>query len=574
MELEKLLREEQIRLLAGRTPVVLAISLVVSSLLSLVVWIQSGTTDVFIWLVLVYLFLAFRFFAHLFLTPPAQGRAVGPSTGNWYILLAASSGLVWAASLLFVAPESLVELVPVTLILCAMMGGSVSGLSYVRLAYVAYVVPVSLAQTYYFLFVFGDDVSLVLGGLIFFYMFACMYFGNSFHLVATETLRLRHENAELVNSLKEQRDIAEKANVDKSRFLAAASHDMAQPLHTLSLLLDVLRSADSAVEREDIFGKVDKSLGSLSSLFYSLLDISKLDAGVIEPMVGDFYIDELVAGILTESESSASAKGLDLRQFGKQLAVSSDPLLLTRIVRNLVANAINYSLQGGVLVSFRRRQERVLLQVWDTGVGIPADQLDDVFIEFKQLSNPHRDRAKGLGLGLAIVRRLCDLMGHQLQVTSRVDRGTVFSIELPLGDETACASLAGEAPTLYSEQVEMTVMVIDDEFQILQAMSVLLEKWGCQVLLADCQQQALELLASTSQLPDLIIADLRLRDNQTGIDAIEAIREASGTWIPGVIITGDTSPDRIRLVQDSGHKILHKPIRPADLRSLIQELLA
>ncbi|MDC0598321.1 hybrid sensor histidine kinase/response regulator [Gammaproteobacteria bacterium] len=569
MELTTLLREQQIGLLHKRTPAVLFISVIVATGLALTVWVQNNSTLIFSWLLLVYAFLVIRVITNKYIIPPARNKPIGQHTAKIYILMSGMSGLVWASCPLFALPETLVDTLPIAIVLCCMMAGSVSGLSYVRMVYVAYVVPVTFSVVLS-LFVLGDRVSLIIGVLIVFYMFACMYFGNSFNRVVVESLRLQHENRELLEDLKTQRDIAEKASVDKSRFLAVASHDMRQPLHTLSLFMDIVKTAESDQEREEFFQKIDLSLGALNDLFNALLDISKLDAGVVEPKFSNFYLSDILDEVMHEFEAEAQKKNLRmLLRNHNDLAVYSDRFLITRVLRNLIGNALKYTQQGGILVACRQRQNHVLLQIWDTGIGISEDNLSEIFLEFKQLHNPQRDRTQGLGLGLAIVERLCHLMQYELSVRSQPGKGSVFSLRLPIGVEQAAEHEVIREQSSGMAQIQLNVLVIDDELLILEAMQALLQRWGCQVITADSLSDALLQLDETNLQPELVLADMRLRDGETGIEAINAIKEKYGLDIPGVLITGDTAVERISLVQESGYKVLHKPVNPVQMRMLV-----
>ena len=252
----------------------------------------------------------------------------------------------------------------------------------------------------------------------------------------------------------------------------------------------------------------------------------------------------------------------------------SDPLLLERVVRNLLSNAIRYTERGGVLIACRQRRDGVLLQVWDTGIGIPEERNAEVFEEFRQIDNPHRDRSRGLGLGLAIVRRLCALLGLPLTLRSRLGRGTVVSVLLPRAERAGAAAAVPAPPQPVWDMRSRIVLVIDDERDVLQATAVLLERWGCKVLTAQSGEQGQALLRGAGLVPDIILSDLRLRDEETGIEAIAAVRAALRQPVPAVLLTGDTAPERIRLARESGYRLLHKPLQPARLRAALQRAIA
>ena len=237
----------------------------------------------------------------------------------------------------------------------------------------------------------------------------------------------------------------------------------------------------------------------------------------------------------------------------------------------MVSNALRYTNSGGVLLSSRIRGDRILLQVWDTGVGIPEKSKDEIFIEFQQLHNNHRDREQGLGLGLALVRRLCDLLGHSLSLSSQVGRGSVFAVAITRGDPGLLSSNKTVASPHSWDLNGRRILVIDDESEILQAMQTLLLKWGCDVVVAESLTEAIDKIEF---IPELVLSDLRLRGDETGIQAIDGVREKFGDSIPGVLITGDTDPERIKLVKQSEYELLQKPVRPAQLRAVIHHNLS
>jgi CheY-like chemotaxis protein len=251
--------------------------------------------------------------------------------------------------------------------------------------------------------------------------------------------------------------------------------------------------------------------------------------------------------------------------------------MLKRILDNLIANALRYTQGGRVLVGARRRGDSIRIEVYDTGPGIPAEALDDIFLEFHQLGNPERDRRKGLGLGLAIVKRLAELLGHRIEVRSTVGRGSRFAVTLPAASLTTSAGQpfsSTQAPTAFALGEDLQgrrVLVLDDDASVLEAMRVLLERWGCDVVTAATPEEAEASVTSTS--PDLLIVDYRLRHHASGIDTIGRLSALARTAVPALVITGDTAPDRLREAQESGYPLLHKPVKPAQLRSVMRHLV-
>jgi len=413
-----------------------------------------------------------------------------------------------------------------------------------------------------------QNIQFVLLLIILFLSVATIY------IVIRNITRIENKMIELSYDLQIEKEVAEQADLSKSHFLAAASHDLRQPLHALSFLFDALKTSQSAEERNALLPKIDLSITALGNLFNELLDISKLDAGTVEPHLEHFHLYDILHASLEEFSTEAKDKGLTLRVHCGEHVVYSDQTLLERITRNLIVNAIRYTNSGGVLISCRTRKNYILFQVWDTGIGIDDDLQEKVFKEFFQADNPHRDREKGIGLGLSIVKRMSDLLGHELHLRSIKDKGTVISILIPMGDIDHCL-LEDDSETVDPWSLEgLDVLLIDDDVGVLEATEIMLDKWGCNVIKAMSAQGALNVLQDADNTPGLILSDLRLPDNTNGIDTIDAIRTQLAEQIPAILITGDTEPGRISIARNSGLKVMHKPLKPAKVRAAIHQLLS
>jgi signal transduction histidine kinase/DNA-binding NarL/FixJ family response regulator len=363
----------------------------------------------------------------------------------------------------------------------------------------------------------------------------------------------------------------EEANLAKSRFLAAASHDLRQPLHALNLFIAQLRTEKDQAEKDMVIARIDAAVAAMNELFNALLDMSRLDAGVLVPSISEFPVDELLKRIEMTFTAAAREKDLRLRVVSNSAWVRSDFILLERILLNLVSNAVRYTPAGGIVVGCRRRAGILQIEVWDSGIGIPEDQQRTIFGEFHQLSTAKQDRRGGLGLGLAIVDRLCRLLDYPIEVSSRLGRGSRFVISVPL---TAPLKLPEHMPHAAMDQaMGKSVVVIDDDVLVLDGMRGVLKSWGCSVVTATSEDTALAVLSEIERPPDIIISDYRLSDGKTGFDVIECIRRAFGTPIPAFLISGDTAPERLREARASGYYLLHKPVQPITLRSLISQLL-
>lgn len=370
------------------------------------------------------------------------------------------------------------------------------------------------------------------------------------------------EHVRFEEELKGAKATADKANNAKSRFLAAASHDLRQPLSALKLYTGVLKNK---VEPDDraLLVEMDECVASLSDLLSKLLDLSKLDAGAVVPQVSDFHVDELFEKLRAAYAPDAAMKGLSLRCGPCGLTARTDPVLFQRIVGNFVANAIEHSERGGVLVACRRHQGRRWVEVWDTGIGIPPDKLGEVFEEFKQLGIG----GHGSGLGLAIVARTADLLGLKVRVRSRVARGSMFAVEIPLG-ERAAATRPERSLSLVRG---VHVAVVDDNPAVLKALVRSMESAGHRVTGAASGKDLLARLAA--HRPDIVICDYRLAGAETGFDVIAAARKKFGEGLPAVIITGDTDPELMRKMVEKGIIIQHKPVQLDDLQARIEEAM-
>jgi len=382
------------------------------------------------------------------------------------------------------------------------------------------------------------------------------------------------ENVRLFEELQDKSRQLELANAFKSRFLAAASHDLRQPLHALNLFVAQLHAQSDPLERDRLVGRIDAAVGAMNELFNSLLDMSKLEAGMLETEPAEFPVERLLKRIETTFTGAAREKGLRLSVVPSGAWIRSDFVLLERILFNLVSNAVHYTARGGIVIGCRPRGARLKLEVWDSGPGIPEEHHQSVFREFYQLAGPGRDRGGGLGLGLAIVDGLGRLLDHPVELRSRPGRGSCFSVSVA---RVEAQHEPYEAP---AEQARATdplsgklVAVIDDDALVLDGMHGILRSWGCGVVAEPSAAEALERLAEIGRAPDVIISDYRLADGTTGIEAIERLRGALGEAIPAFLISGDTAPERLRDAGAGGYHLLHKPVPPMALRAMLNGLL-
>ena len=373
------------------------------------------------------------------------------------------------------------------------------------------------------------------------------------------------------------RQEAEVANRAKTQFFTAASHDLRQPLHAMGLFAEALRQRTHEPEVAQLVNSINESVDALEGLFSELLDITRIDSGGIEVNPEHVLIGDIFRKLRLHFEPTAFEKGLTLRFRGGRLAVLADPLLVERILRNLVSNAIRYTTDGTVLASARRRGERVLLQVWDTGVGIGADERSRVFEEFYQVpgtaSATSGEQKKGLGLGLAIVKRLAALMGAPVVLRSEVGRGSVFSIELPMGKapRVGAPTVAGKSPVGITLDGKL-IVIVEDEPAVREGLEVLLRGWGASIAAFESVAATRTWAASAngeSIRPALVIADYRLEHGETGVDAIEALRTRFGHRLPAIVVTGSSMTGHDREALEHDFHLLIKPVLPNKLRAMI-----
>jgi signal transduction histidine kinase/FixJ family two-component response regulator len=379
----------------------------------------------------------------------------------------------------------------------------------------------------------------------------------------------------LEQEVKQRTAELEVANAFKSRFLAAASHDLRQPLHALNLFVAQLRDVTDPVERRHLVARIDAAAAAMGELFESLLDMSKLEAGILEPKIDDFAVAPLLKRLETTFAETARGKGLRLRVVPCGAWVRSDFILLERILLNLAANAVRCTQRGGVVIGCRRRGARLRFDVWDSGPGIPDDQQRNIFAEFHQLAPRRSESAAGLGLGLSIVDGLARLLDHPVELASRVGRGSRFSVSVPAAvAREAGADRAGPPAAVADPLPGKLVVVIDDDELVLEGMRGILLKWGCRVVTASSGAAAAERVAEGPARPDLVVSDYRLASGETGVQAITRVAEAAGSVVPAFLMTGDMAPERLRDAAASGYHLLHKPIAPMALRSMLHRMLS
>ncbi len=401
--------------------------------------------------------------------------------------------------------------------------------------------------------------------------------GRQWERTIVESIWTRFENLDLLAELARQKDMAEAANQQKSRFLAAASHDLRQPLHALNLFLDAARATAEGPERQNIYRRVEASAANLTTLFDGLMELSRLEVGARQPLFRLTNLATMVTRLAAEFSSAAERKGLRVRVRAKPVCVETDPILCEQILRNLLSNAIRYTERGGVLLALRPRGDNVLIEIWDTGLGISEANRARIFEEFYQVGNPQRDRRLGVGLGLAIANRAAGLLGQGLQVKSREGRGSCFRFALPMVPMSEELSDPAKGMLLldaHAALVGATIAFLDDEPDVLVAVSKILHQSGCIVYAAEDAAQLAAQLRAAERTPDVIVSDFRLGAGINGVAAVDALRAEFGAATPALLITGDDALGHSIPNDDSTLQILHKPVPAALLRQRIAGLLA
>jgi len=511
------------------------------------------------------------------------GAAAAPRWGGYWTIGATLAGALWGVAGWATYPASPPH--EALLIVC-MFGVALGGLNTTavyRPSFYGFVLP-ALVPLIVRVALVGDSVHLFTAFVMTVVLAFVVGFGHRLNDVLTQSLAIRYENVDLIDELRartraaqEARGAAEAANRAKSQLLAAASHDLRQPLHALGLYVAALAVRLRDTEWRGLVGSVQSAAETLDVQFAQLLDLSRLEAGVLRPERQSVALAALLAKIGAEFAPQAAARGLMLTIVPTRLAVDSDPALYTRILQNLVANAVRYTARGGIVVGARRRGARVAVEVVDTGIGIAPEHQTRIFEEFYQVrNNVATERPDGgMGLGLAIVRGLADLLRHDIGVVSRPGHGSRFSIVAPRAQELRGRRIRRLPETSSMRALDnVVVAVIDDDAASVDAMRVLFDTWGAAVIGGSDVETLLDRCGDIGRYPDLIVADLRLARGASGVDAILRLRDEFGNAIPALVISGDTGTDAERRVRNAGLGLLPKPVVAARLESAALALVS
>ncbi|OIO59554.1 MAG: hybrid sensor histidine kinase/response regulator [Alphaproteobacteria bacterium CG_4_10_14_0_2_um_filter_63_37] len=575
------LEGEHIDLLHRQMPMVLSGHLLTGSLLVLVLWgTDIGHGHMLIWLAVLWGGGALRWSeARRYNADPDRYTRLD----HWrtrFLAGAALSGITWGYIGWAFFQPTLYTLFPIALVLPTLVALSVPSVGIYFPAHLIF----NLLTLMPFLaraLAEGSQLLLFQAFPVVVTMVSCLIFSWRQQATIRESIRLRFANLDLLDQIREENEIAEMArrqaedaNAAKSRFLAAASHDLRQPIQAMELFVSVLREdlADGRNAPPELVDKIAASSGNLGMLLDALMDLSRADAGSLPLDVRDLPLRPLFDRIRDEFSDQAAARGLRLRVVPTHCLVHSDAAALERILRNLVSNALRYTERGCILVACRRRGDGYRIEVRDSGIGIAADQQQAIFGEFYQVGNPERDRRKGLGLGLAIVHALTQQLGSAVTLRSEPGRGSTFAFQVPAA--SSAAVVANEALDGGDRLRGLCIAVIDDDPEVREALAALVTRWGCRPATGANSGEILQALAATqrpNEPPAAIVADLRLRENRSGPAEARALHRHFGRAIPTLIVTGDTTIDDA-VVGD--FPVLRKPVQGLRLRARLDALLA
>jgi signal transduction histidine kinase len=572
-------RAEQVRTEYLHSPTTTIGSLAAGGALVAVMWNHVSHTVLVGWLIALCVHQVLRVHHYRsYLRAGAEGQR-SARWGRLYLMAATTAGLIWgSAGVLMFVPDSLAHQTMLVLILFGIATVSAGSLSAFAPAFYALIFLTLLPIIARLLLDPGPArVYLAIPCIIVF--FVVLSFGRTANRIIAESKKRHFENLDLIEELRAQKAIAERArqeaeaaNRSKTQFFAAASHDLRQPLHAMGLFAAALHEKIRDPEVRNVVNSINASVAALEGLFNELLDIAKIDSG-IKPSLSHFALEDVFGRLRDEFSAEAAAKGLRLSVDGGAHVVMSDALLLERIIRNLLSNAIRYTAAGEVALSAGPHHGKLRIEVRDTGAGIRAEDQQRIFEEFVQLGNPGRTSKKGLGLGLSIVTRLCGLLGYEVRLASAIGKGSTFSFDVPPGTAPQPRRDAPLPPRDRADLSGKLIVVIDDEAAIVEGMKVLLSGWGVEVIGSLAGDDVLEAVHASERMPDLIIADYRLSGGVTGTDVIERLRRELDPEIPAILVTGSTAPERVSEADASRYDLLLKPVQPEALRTLIDAKL-
>lgn len=563
---------EQVKLLYEKNDTVLIGTLGISLTTLIVLWQPIGAIKMLAWFCLTLFITAGR----VILGNRKKCANITAKNARWwanaFVVGAAANALSWSiVPVFFLLPEQPIYVLFVTCLYAGYISGSVASTSVYFPAFLGFALPLTVLCSAR-VFMEPDPVYLAIGIMIWFYALASYSFAKKNNRSILEAIELKFENTDLLEELREQRDTAEQAVKAKNHFLAATSHDLRQPLHALGLFVEAMESEIGDHSSSTTLDKIRESTDALTKQLHGMLDLSTLDAGVVEYHPRHVALGPLFSRLTDDFRAEALRKRLVLEIEEAESIVFCDENALERILRNLLSNAINNTDTGIVSITVARSaHESITIKVSDTGSGIPAEQFENIYVEYHQLRNPGRDRRQGLGLGLAIVKRLCALGALNLDLESSVGKGTIFSLTVPEGDLQQISHYS--SPVNLNKLDGARIVVIDDDKDVVTSTTNMLQRWGCDAVGALHVEDALSRLQEENAIPDIVILDFRLAGGFTGLEAIDLFKDKFAEQLRYLVITGETMPSELKALNEASIPILHKPVRPAELRNTLNYLL-
>lgn len=568
---------ERIRILYGQFPIVVGGSIFVATIVLGVVWFNEPSTTLIAWW-FSFIVLAILRFTHFFYSRPllTTDKKIESGTlkklSGTALLAAGLSGCLWGlVPLLFydaAKPELVIFLIIVNL---GMTSGSVAGWSSYMPTYIVFALPNTIPLIV-MLLLQNDTYLSLLAAMITAFLGANIGFGFQLQKSVLRSIALRSENVDLIKRLQHEIDRAEQASQEKTMFIAAASHDLRQPMNALRLFVSSLKTKNLPSDAQEPLNNIERSAKSLSDMLNAVLDISKFESGAAQPEKTNFPIQQIFSILIEEFTSMARNKGLQFKMVPSSYTVYTDPYMLERIIRNFLSNAYRYTDSGTILIGCRRHGEKIHIEVHDTGRGIDVNHSGKIFKEFfRAASIGGNGHPTGLGLGLAIVDSLSRTLDHPVHVFSHRTTGSMFSVEVPLGQEDACQQVF--EPIAAMGLIDGELLIIDDDELSRGGLFSITSQWVQTVHVAASIKEAIAAIEDGEITPDAIISDYRLEHNDNGIKAIGAVRQVLNKTIPAALISGETGDEIYAIAEANDLPLLRKPIAPAQLRAAVMFLL-
>lgn len=562
--------KEQLKLVTRSHLASTAGVLIICAGLTYIVYTETNHSSVFIWYALCIMTYIARAYYQSYIADYDSDNPRRVAVGEVLMVLASNIIICYLPITYMTAAYSPTVVLSIAIAIGGLSAGSVSMQGPCLPIFYGYTLPKMIVATV-LLFLPGEKAYYLMGLGMTLFLFLSVMFAHRIEQSIVDSIKLRFENKDLIKQLRTALVETDQANNAKSVFLASASHDLRQPMHALNLMVEILGNTKLDTQQIKLQEKMTAAIDSTRGMLDSFLDISKLEAGVITAKPKPFYIQTVFDKLESEIFPTSTNKQLDFRVRQSYAIANSDILIVELIIRNLLSNAIRYTTEGGILLSCRKRSpNKLLIQVWDTGIGIPETKKEEIFVPFQQLDNLERDSQKGFGLGLAITQGLAETIGTIISVNSIEGRGSVFSFEVPdSNNQIIETNMETERPFSMAGK---SILIIEDNAKVRTSIHELVTSWDCQCISTDSAVEAINQLNNDAAI-DIMLVDYRLRDGLTGWNAIIDIRKYLEQEIPAIIITGDTSAERIKEASETDAILMYKPIVIDELKKNMMALL-